>query len=255
MMFQKFLASVGIGAAKVDTVLVQERYYAGEEVRGVVHITGGNVEQNIDSIYLTLSTSYIREVDDKKVSATYALDKFCLTNPIKVASGEKKEIPFSFVLPLETPVTFGLKKVWIHTGLDIKNSVDPRDTDYIEVLPSPLLSGVLDAVQNLGFRLRQAECEELPYRLRKRVPFVQEFEFIPVSGSFYRKLDELELLVFPTSSHELEIIMEIDRKARGLAGLFSEALDMDETKVHFYVTQSDLPILSQQFEQIISKYC
>ncbi|WP_028400718.1 sporulation protein [Ectobacillus panaciterrae] len=254
-MFKKFLASVGIGSAKVDTVLQQEQYYAGEEVKGTVRITGGNTQQNIDSIYLTLSASYVREVDDKKVSATYALDKFRLTDPITIGPGATTEVPFSFVLPIETPVTFGLKKVWIHTGLDIKNSVDPGDTDYIEVLPSPLLSDVLEAVQSLGFRLRQAECEELPYRLRKRVPFAQEFEFIPVSGPFYRKLDELELLVFPQSARELSIMMEIDRKAKGLAGLFSEALDMDETRVHFTVTPADLTALPRQLEQVISKYC
>ncbi|MFX3623203.1 MAG: sporulation protein [Ectobacillus sp.] len=254
-MFQKFLASVGIGAAKVDTVIQQEQCFAGEEVKGIIKITGGSIGQKIDSIYLTLSTSYIREIDDRKISATYVLDKFRITDPIVLQAGEKREIPFSFILPAETPVTFGLKKVWVHTGLDIKNSIDPSDTDYIEVLPSSLLSKVIEAVQQLGFRLRQAECEEVPHRLRKRVPFAQEFEFIPISGPYYRKLDELELLVFPHSRDELEIIMEIDRKARGLAGLFSEALDMDETRVRLYVTPSNLSNLTKRLDETIAKYC
>ncbi|GAA3326684.1 hypothetical protein GCM10020331_063580 [Ectobacillus funiculus] len=55
--------------------------------------------------------------------------------------------------------------------------MDPSDTDYIQVLPGTLMSDVMQAVQSLGFRLRQAECEELPHRLRGSVPFAQELEF------------------------------------------------------------------------------
>ncbi|GAA3326685.1 hypothetical protein GCM10020331_063590 [Ectobacillus funiculus] len=40
-----FLASVGIGAAKVDTVLQRDEWAVGEEVKGLVHIAGGAVEQ------------------------------------------------------------------------------------------------------------------------------------------------------------------------------------------------------------------
>ena len=30
-------------------------------------------------------------------------------------------------MPVETPLTLGMKTVWIHTGLDIKRSIDPSD--------------------------------------------------------------------------------------------------------------------------------
>lgn len=252
-MFQKFLASVGIGSAKVDTVLTQEEWLIGEEITGVVHITGGSVEQEIDSIYLTLSTTYIREVDDKKMSSTYDLKKVRLTTPITIGKNEKREIPFSFPMPIEVPLTFGMKTVWVHTGLDIKRSIDPSDRDYIQVLPNILLKSVLDAVQNLGFRLRQAECEELPYRLRDHVPFAQEFEFVPVSGQYYGKLDELEMLIIPRSYDSLEIVMEVDRKARGLAGLFAEALDMDEKVLRFTVKREDIPTMQQKINNYISR--
>ncbi|MCP8970339.1 sporulation protein [Ectobacillus ponti] len=254
-MFQKILASIGVGAAKVDTVLQQEHCYAGDPVRGAVRIEGGAVEQQIDSIYLVLSMLYTKEADDRKVKVQYDLDRFQLTEPILISPGEKREVPFSFLLPLETPVTFGSRSVWVSTGLDIKNSIDPTDRDYLEVLPSPLLGKVLESVQSLGFRLRQAECEELPHRLRQHVPFAQEFEFVPTSGPFHRKLDELELLVLPVAKDELEIVMEIDRKARGLAGLLSEAMDLDETRVRFRVVPQDLPQFAGKLEQMIFRYC
>lgn len=251
-MFQKFLASVGIGSAKVDTVLTQEEWLIGEEITGVVHITGGSVEQEIDSIYLTLSTTYIREVDDKKMSSTYDLKKVRLTTPITIGINEKREIPFSFPMPIEAPLTFGMKTVWVQTGLDIKRSIDPSDRDYVQILPNLLLKSVLDAVQNLGFHLRQTECEELPYRLRDHVPFAQEFEFVPVSGQYYGKLDELELLIIPRSYDSLEIVMEVDRKASGIAGLLSEALDMDEKVLRFTVKREDIPIMQQKINSYIS---
>ncbi|UOY92946.1 sporulation protein [Ectobacillus sp. JY-23] len=254
-MLQKFLASVGIGAAKVDTILEKEKYFAGEEVRGIVHVKGGNVPQQVDSIYLTVFGSYIREVDDKKVTAVHALYKHRLTDRIDIVPAEEKTIPFSFLLPVDTPVTFGSGKVWIHTGLDISSSVDPTDKDFIEVLPNPLIAGVIQATEQLGFRLRQTECKEIPFRLRERIPFAQELEFIPVYGMFRGKLDELELLLFPRSNEELRIIMEIDRKARGLAGLFSEALDLDETHVQLVVKPADIPTLAEILQETISKYC
>ncbi|PEE40804.1 sporulation protein [Bacillus pseudomycoides] len=251
-MFQKFLASVGIGNAKVDTVLEKDEYLVGEEIVGVVHITGGSVNQQIESIYLTLSTSYIREVDDKKVSATFDLERVRLTEPITISPNEKVEIPFSFSMPIEAPLTFGMKTVWVHTGLDIKHSIDPSDRDYIQVLPNVLLNSVLDSVKQLGFRLHQAEREELPRHLRANIPFAQEFEFIPVSGQYYGKLDELELLILPRAYDRLDIVMEVDRKARGLAGLFSEALDLDERVVRFTVTREDIPTMQQKINSYIS---
>ncbi len=46
-MFQKFLASVGIGSAKVDTVLEKDEYIVGEEIVGKVHITGGQLASKL----------------------------------------------------------------------------------------------------------------------------------------------------------------------------------------------------------------
>ncbi|MEF1229208.1 sporulation protein, partial [Vibrio fortis] len=47
-MFKKLKASLGIGAAKVDTVLDNIEVFQGGELSGNVHILGGDVEQQID---------------------------------------------------------------------------------------------------------------------------------------------------------------------------------------------------------------
>ncbi|WP_160722148.1 sporulation protein [Bacillus sp. USDA818B3_A] len=252
--FNKVFASVGIGSAEVDTKLEKDTYMPGETVQGVVAIKGGKINQQIDEIYLALNTTYLRESDDRKYSVTATIERFRLTTPFTIGANEKKDIPFSFQLPFDTPLSIGRSKVWVTTGLDIKGAIDPNDQDYLKVIPNPLMTAVFNAVDQLGFRIREADCEEAPRRLRGRLPFVQEFEFVPTSGQFRGKLDELEVVFFPSGNGALDIMFQVDRRARGLSGLFSEALGTDETNVRLTVTNEEIPNLHQKIQSIIQRY-
>lgn len=253
-LFNKVLASVGIGAAQVDTKLTHDRLIIGDEVTGVVEIKGGKVEQQIDSIYLQVLTTYIQESDDKKYVHKGIIEKYRITDSLTIGSNEKVEIPFSFKLPIDTPLTLGRTKVWIQTGLDIKNAIDPDDQDYIRVSPSLLGEAVLNCVRELGFVLRESECEIAPRWLNTRLPFIQELEFIPTSGPFRGKLDELELIFLPKSETSLDILIQIDRRVRGIRSLFSEALNLDETNVRLAVTSADIPNLQSKLFELIQRY-
>lgn len=252
--FNKVLASIGIGAAKVDTKLEKSTYAAGETVNGEVEILGGNVSQEIDTIYLTVCTTYIQESNDTKYTHTATIEKIKVSDPFTIEENETKVIPFSFELPLETPITIGKSQVWIQTGLDIKNAIDPTDKDYIDVKPSYLASNILNGVEQLGFRLRKAECEKAPFSLDTRYPFVQEFEFVPTSNAYRGKLDELELVFLSQNDQSVKLLLEVDRKARGLGGFLAEALDVDESHVRVSITKQDLPNLQEKLRQVISKY-
>jgi sporulation-control protein len=252
--FNKVFASVGIGSAAVDTKLERDTYMPGEAVKGVVEIKGGKVEQQVDEIYLTLNTTYLKESDDKKYTVTAAIERFRLTTPFVIRANEKKDIPFTFQLPFDTPLSIGRSKIWVTTGLDIKGGVDPSDKDYLKVVPNPLMSEVFNAIDNLGFRIREADCEEAPRRLRGRLPFVQEFEFVPTSGLFRGRLDELEVVFFPSGNDSLDIMVQVDRRARGLSGLFSEAIGADETNVRLSVSNADIPNLQQKIQSVIQRY-
>ncbi|RDU36448.1 sporulation protein SpoOM [Neobacillus piezotolerans] len=253
-LFNKVLASVGIGGSKVDTKLERDSLVPGELVKGVVEVTGGSTVQSIDAIYLSLNTTYLKESNDKKYSVSTAIDRFKVSDPFQIRPTETKQIPFSFRLPLDAPVTIGRTKVWLSTGLDIRNAVDPTDTDYVRVLPNKGMSAILTAVEDLGFRLREADCEQAPYRMRRRLPFVQEFEYVPVSGRFRGRLDELEIVMFPGEGGEIEVLIQVDRRARGLGGFLSEALSMDETNVRLLVMPSDLPTVREKMQAVIERY-
>lgn len=253
--FKKMLASVGIGSAKVDTELDSSQVHVGGSISGVVHVQGGSTEQQVDRIYLYIKTHYIKEENERKVTREAEIGKFLLTDAFLLRPEERKEIPFSFRLPEQTPVTLRNAPVWVETGLDIEMALDPTDRDYIQVIPSEQMQTVLDALDLLGFRLREVENEYAP-RLGGRLPFVQEFEFVPTTH-FRGRLDELEVLFFPKGD-DLELLLQIDRRARGLRGLIAEGMGLDESFVRVTIPGSELrkgaQTVSSQMRELISRY-
>jgi sporulation-control protein len=252
--FNKVLASIGIGNTRVDTKLEKDTFRPGDTVSGAVSVSGGSVAQKVDEIYLSINTTYVKEHDDRKHTQVATINRIRINEPFEIGPNETKEIPFSFNLPIETPLTYGKTKVWVSTGLEIKNAVDPTDEDFIKVVPNKLVDATFSALSDIGFTLRNADCEEAPYRFRNKMPFVQEFEFVPYSGAYRGKLDELEVIFFLKNNEEAEVIFEVDRRARGLAGLFAEAMEMDETKVRGFLSSADIPNLKAKINGIISRY-
>jgi sporulation-control protein len=252
--FNKVLASIGIGSAKVDTKLSQSSIKVGEEAEGIVEVKGGSIEQNIDEIYLTINTTYEKESDDKIIHKQAVISTIKLNEPFVIMPEELKTIPFKIKIPMDTPISTGSSKVWIQTGVDIKGSVDPTDRDMIDILPSDMVEEAMSVFSQLGFKLRKVKNEAAPYKIRKRLPFIQEFEFVPTSGPYYGKFDEIELIFFQIDETKLEVIMEVDRRARGLAGLFSEALDMDESLIQFTIQDYELPTIKATFNDVLMKH-
>lgn len=82
---------------------------------------------------------------------------------------------------------------------------------------------------------------------------MQEFVFAP-TGPFRGHLDELEVVFLSQAEHSVELLLQIDRKVKGLGSLFAEALDMDESFVRTTITTQDIPTLQVKLQQIISKH-
>lgn len=233
-MFRKLLSSIGIGGAKVDTRLAAETFVPGEPVSGEVYIVGGDNAQEFERIYLSVVTSYKHEDSTHNYDlANYDVMK----ERISVGQGENRTVPFSFTLPYATPLSIGHGRVYLKTGLDIASAIDPSDTDDIRVVPHPLQQAVLDAASSLGFRLYQVENE---YNPRKGAPhpFVQQLEFRPHGGRYTGHVEELEL-IFKLGDDTLEVLVELDRRARSLTGLLESALEINERFDSLRVTPAD----------------
>ena len=145
--------------------------------------------------------------------------KYLLTEGFTLQPGTKLEKKFSFDLPENLPITLHSAEVWVETGLDISSAVDPSDRDRLRVVPTQDMRTVLDAIDILGFRLREVTNDYAP-KLGGNLPFVQEFEFVP-TNKFRGYLDELEVLFYPMGD-SMELLMQIDRRARGLGGILQK---------------------------------
>ncbi|ELZ05510.1 hypothetical protein C481_02287 [Natrialba asiatica DSM 12278] len=136
------------------------------------------------------------------------------------------------------------------TELDIDLAVDPEDKDYLTVKPTPRLQTVFDAMDDLGFSLRSAECEADPYgRYTSGRRFVQEFEFRPESGRFRDSLDEVELIAKP-GPDELELFVEVDRRG----GLLSEMTDTDERNARTTIRSTDRKTIRDELAALIETH-
>ncbi|MDR6227608.1 sporulation protein [Desmospora profundinema] len=231
-LFNKALARFGVGNAKVDTRLKQTRYRQGSLIEGEVHIQGGQVEQEVDEIYLFLVVVYHQDGSQHE----YVMEEFRLSEVFTIGPRESKVIPFEIHLPEDTPVTTGGCPVYLKTGLNIKMAVDPDDHDGIEVLPHPMVEQVLKVVERIGFQLVNIDFEFEKYYSRH--PFIQEFVFHP-TGDLRRSLNSLEVM-FYIGEREMELILLLDRRATDLMGSLEEALDLDKRTLRLQVTEADL---------------
>jgi sporulation-control protein len=248
--FGKTLASFGVGNAKVDTRLEKATYRQGEMIRGEVFIQGGQAEQFIDDIYLFLVMQYHHEGTQQE----YTISEFRISDAFEITPRETKVIPFEFQLPFDTPVTTGGSPIYIKTGLDIKMAVDPSDEDGVDILPHPLIDHILHATENLGFRL---ESVQFAFdKFYSRHPFVQEYKLQPL-GRYESFLDELGFVFFP-HGNEVDVIMQVDRKAVDLMSSMEEALELDERLTRFTVSAKEAEqgygAIGTKIEELIKKY-
>jgi sporulation-control protein len=240
---KKVLARIGVGNATVDTVLPSETVRPGETVDAEVRITGGNVAQEIGTIRFELETRYRTDDGYREID----IDRFTLAEGLTIEPGQEETRPVSITIPYATPVTVGGVAVWVETELDIEMAVDPEDKDYLDVRPTPRLQAVFDAMDDLGFSLRSAECEADPYgRYGSGHRFIQEFEFEATGGRFRGAVDEIELVARP-GPDELTLFLEVDRRG----GLLSELADTDERKVSATIRSTDVSEVRSQVETLI----
>lgn len=228
-MFDKLMAAVGIGSARVDTLLESATAEAGGVLKGEVHIQGGEVSQDLDALVLDLASEAIKEVDDKKVRIGHPWASVEVCGAMTIAAGEERRIPFELPLPLLSPLSVGRQhpKTWVATRADIAMALDPRDKDPLRILPGPVHRAAFEAMEALGFVMTGA-----PLELSRKNPAtgcLQEFEFKPAPGSRFGHLDEAEIAFLPAARGDgLDLLVQRDTRATGLGSLLSEMAGTDE---------------------------
>ncbi|WP_227935140.1 sporulation protein [Alkalihalobacillus deserti] len=151
-MFERIFSSIGIGSAKVNTVLYQGKIERGKEVHGEVHVFGGKVEQTISEIYIHVDTEFHR-FDDEMTEfrdVTEPVLEIKITEPVVVKPYEEQIIPFSFTLPFYTPITFRDQKIHIQTELNINYFNHPIEAYAFDVV-DPFVENILSYLTKRGF--------------------------------------------------------------------------------------------------------
>ena len=220
-MFKKILASVGIGGAKVDTLLHTEILCPGEKFSATIVVKGGDTEQEISGLDLALLTRVKVERDDTEMVINKKLAYWHIADRFVINPGEVREIPFEGQLPLETPITnngarSNQTRVWLSTGLNIDMALDARDKDPISVIATSTQNKVLQAMDACGYTLMKADVEEGAVRAQHfqfSLGCYQELEFRPNKFALFG-LNEVEV-TFVTTPDQTHILFELDRNFGG----------------------------------------
>lgn len=228
MALKSFLRRLGVGGAEINAVLDTDRVRVGETLTGTLHIRGGETGQTASRAVLEIVARVTRKSGDDEYQADEVITGVEIPGPI--ALGADKALPFRIQLPAHTPVTSlgGPNFVWLRSGLDVPWAIDPSDTDRLDVLPTAAQANMLEAMQSLGFRLYRVDIEPRSSWFGRK--WVQEFEFRPATRNRLR-FDEIEIVFEQQHGSTVEILMQIDRAARGLGGLLMEMSGTDESWV------------------------
>lgn len=215
MVFKKLKASLGLGGgADVDTQLHSADVRPGEVVSGVVVVKGGELEQAVKYLELTLQGRVEVESDEGEHMSQVVFHRQRVKEDFTLEPGSEHRFDFELAIPIETPFNVvggrDLAKVQIGvaTELEIARALDSTDTDPLRVHALPVQEAVLDAIARLGFAFAGADLEngKIP---GSTLPFYAEVEF---RGSpRFEGIDQLEV-TFLTSAGGTEVILEVDRR-------------------------------------------
>jgi len=228
MVMGKLLAAVGIGGAKVETLLDNAATPLGGTITGRMRIIGGSVGQQISEVAVEIVTMVEREVDDERVKEARIIAKARIADGFTLNAGETRDLDLRVPVPLFTPVSLGRQQspAWLRTRLDIPLAIDPTDDDALVIQPAPVQVDAFRAITSLGFRLRKSDVEHRP-RWQGGHGFVQEFEFRQSGGR--RRFDEVEMVFQPDGRGGFDLLVQVDRAATSLAGMLAEATGTDES--------------------------
>ncbi|MDD1784001.1 sporulation protein [Enterovibrio sp. ZSDZ35] len=236
--FKKALARVGVGNASVSVSLDDEHVMQGAERRVSIKVEGGGVPQSVTAIECSLRCHYMgweeirtggeqgKKRQWKKLSHT--LCTWSLPDAFTLLENETRELTTEFIVPDETPVTFGTENVWLAVRLDIPMAKDAVTELPVAILPSRPVDAMLKTFERLGFRIEK-ETTEQPKRGRR--PFEQAFMLVPIQGPYSDNWSRVSLTVTPEQDM-LELAMQFSAKGEGLshlAGHLTGANKLDRT--------------------------
>jgi sporulation-control protein len=225
MVFKRLLGSLGVGGPTVDTVLEPGAVLPGASLSGQVHLRGGEADFTIEHITLELVARVEAEHDGGESEGVVVFDRFTVGGSFRLAAGELHSVPFSVMLPWETPITelygqpLGIV-LGVRTELAVAGAKDKGDLDQLAVRPLPAQEAILEALGQLGFGFKSADLELGRIGgTGQQLPFYQEIELTP-APQYAHQVNEIEV-TFLANPGAMEVVLEADKRG----GFFSAGHD------------------------------
>ena len=149
-MFQKVMASFGQGGATVDARILDRNVRPGGTLHGEVLLAGGQVDQEVESLAVTLLARVEQESTngDGPNVVDLPFQNVHLAGKELVRAGAQIKVPFEVTMPWETPITtvFGKYLTGMAVGLQTNLNLSPhggrpagrrRDPDRAGARPAP----------------------------------------------------------------------------------------------------------------------
>ena len=244
---KSFFRALGVGGPKINAVLDTDRVQPGGPVTRTLHVQGDDHGQTATKATIELVARVVRKYGDDEHSVDEVIARTDLPGPIPL--GGAIAAPFRLDLPAYTPVTSlgGHNQVWIRSGLDVPWALDPGDTDSLQVHPTQAQSNVIAGMQQLGFQLYKVDIDPRSSWFGRT--WVQEFEFKP--AGYGSKFQEVEVVFEKLHGHQVEVLMQLDRSARGLGGLLMELSGTDESWVRAVLDASSPQAAAMSLQRYI----
>jgi sporulation-control protein len=221
-MFQKVMASFGQGGATVDARILDRHVRPGGTLRGEVMLTGGQVDQEVESLAVTLLARVEHESTNggEATVVDMPFQNVHLAGKEMVRAGAQIKVPFEVQMPWETPITTVFGKfltgmaVGLQTNLNLSRTVvDPQDVDAIPIEPVPAQHRILDAMSRLGFQFRSANLvKERLDGADQQLPFFQEINFTP-SPNFAKVFHEVAV-TFLARPRDVQVVLDVTKRVR-----------------------------------------
>lgn len=129
------MSSIGFGNVTVDTKLEKKQYRQGEEITGIVEVRGGEVEQDIEGIVLTLIVKYEQDKEDSDFSYhEREIQEIILDKVQHIDSREISSQTFTMQLTKDHPVTTEKMETILRTKLIVPQAVDPEEEDQVVII-------------------------------------------------------------------------------------------------------------------------
>ena len=225
MVFKRLLGSLGVGGPTVDTALDPGAVLPGGHLGGQVHLRGGDADFTVEHITLELVARVEAEHDGGESEGAVVFERFTVGGSFRLAAGELHSVPFSVMLPWETPITElygqGLGIVLgVRTELAVAGAKDKGDLDQLAVRPLPAQEAILEGLGTLGFGFKSADLELGRIGgTGQQLPFYQEIELAP-APQYAHQVNEIEV-TFLANPGGMEVVLEADKRG----GLFSGGHD------------------------------